>query len=84
MNAPQYYIISTWRVLFVPVHVYVYFPLTKLDKIYVKLIPQSFVATFHSKKCDCIDPEGMANKSPLNVVTYLSAHKSSYAVVQTA
>ena len=27
-------------------------------------IPQSFVAKLHSQKCECIDPEGMSNKSP--------------------
>ena len=47
-----------------PVYVYVYSPVTKLDKVYVKLITQSFVAILRSKKCEYIDPEGIANKSP--------------------
>jgi hypothetical protein len=47
-----------------PVYVYVSFLVTKLDKVYVKLIPQSFVAILRSKKCEYIDPEGIVNKSP--------------------
>ena len=55
----------------------------RVDKVYVKIIPQSFVATLLSQNCEGIDPEGMANRCPLKVVTYLSAHKSPYAVVET-